>query len=311
MALDPRLQPFVDAASSQPPPAAELTVEERRSLAHEGIMQTMLLLCPPCPPVASTQDHRVPVEGGEIVVRVYTPEGAGPFPLHVYLHGGGFWIGKVDQFDGECCACAVGAGCVVASVDYRLAPEHRFPTAPEDCWSALCWLVEHAAELGVDTSRISVGGASAGGCLAAVLTLMARDRGGPSLTRQVLEIPVTDLTMSQPSIVENGAGYMLTRDAITQYVGYYLTDPADATNPYASPLLAEDLTGLPPALIMTAECDPLRDEGEAYARRLEDAGVPVTLKRWDGQLHGSQNFAAIIPEEAAEYRAMIVAFLRS
>ncbi|MHB8463348.1 MAG: alpha/beta hydrolase [Acidimicrobiales bacterium] len=206
---------------------------------------------------------------------------------------------------------ATGAGCIVASVEYRLAPDHPFPTEPEDCYRALYWLVEHADTLGIDPTRISVGGASSGGNLAAVVALMARDRGGPPLVAQILEVPVIDLTLSQPSIEENGDGYLLTRAAIEQSYRYYLTDPADATNPYASPIFAHDLAGLPPALIMTCEFDPLRDEGEAYARRLADAGVPTTLRRWDGQIHGSHVLDKLLPAEATQARQMIIAALRA
>jgi acetyl esterase len=252
----------------------------------------------------------VPVDGGEIAVRVYEPGGDGPFPCHVYFHGGGFWLGNLEMSDASCRATAVDAGCVVASVDYRLAPEATFPVPAEDCFTALRWVVDHAAELHVDAGRVSVGGASAGGNLAAVVALMARDRGGPDLVLQVLEIPVTDLTMSQESVRSNGVGYLLTTTSIEQYTSYYLADPADATNPYASPLLAPDLTNLPPAVVMTAELDPLRDEGEAYARRLAEAGVPVEATRWDGQFHGSQTMGKLIPDEVAAYHAAIVAALR-
>jgi acetyl esterase len=144
-----------------------------------------------------------------------------------------------------------------------------------------------------------------------VVALMARDRGGPQLVFQVLEIPVIDLTMSYPSVVENGEGYLLTRVAMEQYVGYYLRDAADARNPYASPIFAEDFSGLPPALVMTAECDPLRDEGEAYAQRLQAAGVPTTLVRWDGQIHGSQHMSKILPAEAKSYEDMVSAALQA
>jgi acetyl esterase len=171
------------------------------------------------------------------------------------------------------------------------------------------WTAEHAAELNVDASRISVGGASAGGCITAVVALMARDRHGPPLVLQVLDIPVTDITMSCASVHENGEGYLLTRGAIEQYCDYYLADPADAKNPYASPLLAEDLSGLPPAVVMTAEYDPLRDEGEQYAQRLADAGVPVTAKRWDGHIHGSVTMTAIVPSSKV-WRDEVIAEMR-
>src|SRR5207253_308870 len=247
MPVDPALQPMLDAVNAAPPRAEDLPVADARAQAEAMMDQSFLALGDEGPDVASTVDHRVKVEGGDITVRVYTPHGAAPFPAHLYIHGGGFWMGAVEQFDSGCRHTAEGAGCVVASVDYRLAPEHAFPTAPEDCYAALLWLVAHAAELGVDTTRISVGGGSAGGNLAAVVALMARDRGGPPLVFQVLEIPVTDMTMSHPSVDENGEGYILTKDAMVQCVGYYLRTPADAKNPYASPLFADDLSGLPPA----------------------------------------------------------------
>jgi acetyl esterase len=310
MPLHPSLQPIVDASAAMPAAPDGSSVVDLRAFAHQAMEQMFAMLSDVGPELDSVVDHRVPVDGGEITVRVYRPEGGGPFPAHLYCHGGGFWLGSLDMFDATCRWVAGLADCVVASVDYRLAPESKFPAPAEDCYTALRWLVENAAALRVDPERVSVGGASAGGNLAAVAALMARDRDGPTIVCQVLEIPVTDLTMSTPSIEENGVGLVLTKTAIEQYVGFYLADPADATHPYASPLHAPDLSGLPPALVMTAEFDPLRDEGEAYARRLQDAGVPVTLRRWDGQFHGSQQMAALIPAEAKEYREMVAAALR-
>ena len=274
------------------------------------MMQTSFLaLSEPGPDVASVEDRVVAVDGGEIAVRVYTPAGDGPFPAHVYFHGGGFWLGDLDFSDGTCRELCDGAECVVVSVDYRLAPERTYPTAPEDAYAALLWTVDHGRELNIDVARVSVGGASAGGNIAAVVALMARDRSGPSLVVQILEIPVTDLTMSQPSIVENGEGFLLTRAAMEAYRGFYLADLAHATEPYASPLLADDLSDLPPAVVMTSEMDPLRDEGEAYAARLRDAGVPVTAKRWAGQVHGSSSMTAILPSARA-FRSEVINALR-
>ena len=309
MPLDPRLQPVLDGMALAPPPGVELPVTELRARAHAGMETSFLALGDEGPAVAETRDHVVDVDGGQITVRTYRPDRPGPLPVHVYFHGGGFWLGTVSHFDSGCRATAVDAGCIVASVDYRLAPEYRYPTAAEDCYAATCWVVEHAAELGADPGRVSVGGGSAGGNLAAVIPLMARDRGGPAIVFQVLEIPVTDLTMSHPSITEN-SGYLLTKEGMEQYRAYYLPDKSRAKEPYASPLFAPDLSSLPPALVMTAEFDPLRDEGEAYARRLEEAGVPVTLRRWEGQFHGSQNMSKLIPDEAREYRAMVASALR-
>jgi acetyl esterase len=311
MPVLPGLQVILDAVNASPPQVEGLSVAEARDVAHASMAMSFGATQADGPPMEDVHDHQVAVDGGEITVRVYRPEGDGPFPCHVYFHGGGFWLGNLDMSDASCRATAVDAGCVVASVDYRLAPEAKFPVPAEDCFTALTWVVDHAADLGVDTSRLSVGGGSAGGNLAAVVSLMARDRGGPSIILQVLEIPVTDLTMSQESVRSNGVGFLLTTRSIEQYTSYYLADPADATNPYASPLLADDLSGLPPAVVMTAELDPLRDEGEAYARRLAEAGVPVQATRWDGQFHGSQMMAKLIPEESAAYHAAVVATLRT
>lgn len=238
-------------------------------------------------PVAEQTDHPVGVEGGVIRVRIYRPFGTAPFPLHVFIHGGGWCTGTLSQRDNRCRDLAAGAGCVVASVEYRLAPENRYPTAPEDCYRALCWLVEQAARLGVDPDRVSVGGESAGGNLAAVVCLMSRDRGGPPILFQLLDVPATDLTMSQPSVSRLGNGYLLTRQDMDRYVDAYLPDRSLATDPYASPLHATDLTGLPSAMVTTCEYDPLRDEGEAYAHRLAAAGVEVDHHMLAGHIHPS------------------------
>ncbi|MEX0665670.1 MAG: alpha/beta hydrolase [Acidimicrobiia bacterium] len=310
MPVDPALVPVLDAARETPARDPNVTVQEQRDNAHGFMQQSFMALGEPGPDVGKVSDVRVSVDGGEITVRVYTPPGAGPFPAHIYFHGGAFWLGELDHFDVPCRELCAGAGCIVVSVDYRLAPEHRFPVPPEDCYAALLWTVEHAYELGIDPSRVSIGGGSAGGNLTAVVALMARDRGGPLLVLQVLDIPVTDLTMSCASITENGEGYMLTRGAIEQYCDYYLADPADATNPYASPMLADDLSNLPPAVVMTAEFDPLRDEGERYADRLAAAGVPVQFKRWDGHVHGSSSMTALVPS-ARDWRNEIIRALRA
>jgi acetyl esterase len=310
MPLLPALQTVIDAIADSPGPAPDASPAEARASAHAMMDMSFTALAAEHPPAATEVDHQVPVAGGEITVRVYTPDLPPPLPCHLYIHGGGFWLGTLDQSDVNCRGIANDVGCVVVSVDYRLAPENKFPTAPEDCYAALCWVVDRAYELGIDASRISVGGGSAGGNLSAVVALMARDRGGPALVQQVLEIPVTDLTMSQPSIETNGTGYMLTREGMEQYRDYYLADPTDATHPYASPLIASDLTSLPPALVMTMEFDPLRDEGEAYAARLAEAGVEVDAMCWEGQFHGSISMAKLVPDEAAAYHQEVVNALR-
>ena len=308
MPVDPALVPMLEAAATAPKPDPSVPVAERRA-AMDEMADEFLDLAEPGPDVADVRDRVVPVDGGEVTVRVYTPDGSGPFPAHVYLHGGGFWMGTIDECDTRCRELCAGAQCVVISVDYRLAPEHKYPVAAEDCYAALCWTVDHAAELHIDANRVSVGGESAGGNLSAVVALMAHDRSGPQIIFQVLEIPALDLTMSSPSIAENGEGYFLTLESLEECYDLYLSDPAQAKEPYASPLFAEDLSGLPPALVTTAEFDPLRDEGEAYAARLADAGVAVMQRRFDGHVHFSGTFTNLVPS-ARDWRALTIAQLR-
>lgn len=254
-------------------------------------------------------EHEVHVEEGTIAVRIYRPSGKGPFPAHLYIHGGAFCFGSLDSCDGPCREICCGAAAVVVSVDYRLAPEHRFPTAPEDCYAVLQWLFDNAGALSVDRSRISIGGESAGGGLAISVSLMARDRGGPPLVLQHLGIPFVDLSVTQPSTDNFSEGYMLLKDSLLECVGHYLRKEEDVYHPYASPLFADDLSALPPALIMTMEFDPLRDEGEALARRLIEAGVPTVHRRWLGHIHGSALFTRLLPS-ARLYREYLISSLQ-
>lgn len=237
--------------------------------------------------VARVDDRLVPGPDEDIPVRVYTPSAAvgAAHGVLVWLHGGGWVIGDLDTADATCRALANRGGCVVVSVDYRLAPEYLAPVALEDCLTALAWTVENFELLGVDASKVAIGGDSAGGNLAALVCQRVRDEFGPDIDFQLLVYPVTDLTLSHPSIVENAEGYMLTKASMEWFVGHYLGD-ADPSDPAVSPLLAKHMTGLPPALVITAEFDPLRDEGEAYAARLREAGVPTELIRYEGQIHG-------------------------
>lgn len=243
--------------------------------------------------VASTTDHLVAVDGGEIRVRIFSPGGGDPRPAFMHVHGGGFVLGTIDSLvnDAKCAHICRETGCVVATVEYRLAPERRFPTAAEDCYAALQFVADNADMLGVDAERIAVGGESAGGNLAAAVALMARDRGGPQIALQLLEVPVVDVSPNalamQLSAAEFATGFGLDRSVMDRFARDYLGDEHDGSDPYASPLLAADLAGLPPAHVMTAEYDILRDGAEAYAARLEQAGVPVTLMRAPGQTHGS------------------------
>jgi acetyl esterase len=246
--------------------------------------------------VDKVENRTIPGPDGPIPVRIYTPTGSGPHPLLVFFHGGGFVICSLDSHDGLCRALANEAACVVMSVDYRLAPEAKFPAAPEDCYAATCWAVAHAGEIGADPARVAIGGDSAGGNLTAVTALMARDRGGPALACQLLIYPVTDYAFDTGSYTENAEGYMLTRAAMRWFWGHYLDSESDGTNPLASPLRATDLSDLPPAFVITAEFDPLRDEGEAYAARLREAGVSVELVRHDGMFHGFVSMFAILDQ---------------
>ena len=195
-------------------------------------------------------------------------------------------VGSLDISDGTSRHLCVGADCVVISVDYRLAPEAKFPGAAEDCYAATKWVVENASSINVDPHGIAVGGDSAGGNLAAVVSLMARERGGPPLAFQLMVYPVTDRDFRTDSYQRNAEGYLLTRESMVWYWDQYLGEASDAVNPYAAPMQAKDLKGLPPALVITAEFDPLRDEGEAYAKRLEAAGVRTSCTRYDGMIHG-------------------------
>lgn len=233
----------------------------------------------------SVRNEAIPVTGGAVPVRIYTPEGAPrPMPMVVYYHGGGFVLGSLETHDGECRALALGAGAIVISVDYRLAPEHRFPTAIEDGIAAFTWAAAQAAALGGDPRRMAVAGDSAGGNIAAVVARETRGHATAPIL-QVLVYPALDLTRKGASHALFRDGFLLTKAAIEWFLDNYMggADPAVVR---ASPLLAEDLEGLPPAVILTAGFDPLRDEGEAYAKKLADAGLSVTHRRFDGLVHG-------------------------
>jgi acetyl esterase len=241
----------------------------------------------PAPDVGAVTERSVEGPGGDLRLRIYRPAGQGPFPLLAFFHGSGFVLCSLDTHDGMCRHLCAGAGCVVVSVDYRLAAEHKYPAGLDDCVFATRWIAEHAAELEGDADRLAVAGDSAGGNLAAAAALCIRDLAGPRLIGQLLIYPVTDYhTPGTPSYDENADGYGLTRDTMVWFWDHYLTDPSEAANPYVSPLRAHDLANLPPALVVTAEYDPLRDEGEYYAEKLRAAGTPTITSRWDGMNHG-------------------------
>ena len=282
MPLHPQAQAFVDAINAlHRPSISELSVE----VAREGLKG---LLPPSDEAVAAIDDFEIPGGDGQPVrARAYTPRDAraGPLPLVIFLHGGGWVTGDLDSHDATCRALANASGCKVVALDYRLAPEHKFPAGLHDCHAALEWLAAHAGELGIDARRIAIGGDSAGGNLAAAVALMARDRGGPPLAFQLLVYPVTHHAFDTLSYATYGDGHLLTEEGMRWNWDHYLASAADGLDPLASPLLAPDLRGLPRALVIVAECDPLCDESEAYARRLADAGVEVECRRYDGMLH--------------------------
>ena len=290
MPLDPQAKAVLDQfASMGGPQFHEMSVAQAREL-----ILGMVALAGEPESVARIENRTVPGPAGEIPVRIYTPVGTAPFPVLVYFHGGGWVIGNLDTHDGICRSLANRVGCLVVSVDYRLAPEHPFPAAPEDCYAATRWLAEHAGSLGGDKGRIAVGGDSAGGNLAAVVALMARDRGGPKLAFQLLVYPATDTDFETRSYRENSEGYFLTRADMVWFWNHYAPRDEDRRNPYAAPLRAASLRGLPPALVITAEFDPLCDDGNAYAARLREDGVPVRLSQQDGLIHGFFQMGAVI-----------------
>lgn len=238
------------------------------------------------PDLASIEDRVIPgPDGSELPIRIYIPHGNGPFGMCLYFHGGGWVLNNMDTHDELVRRLAATSGCVFVNVDYRLAPEHKFPAAIEDAYAALAWTHQNAASIKGDPHRIAVSGDSAGGNLAAVLCHVTRDRQGPPIAYQALIYPITDCDFERPSYRQNAEGYFLTRREMLWFWEQYVTSSEQMRHPYASPLLAESLRGLPPASILIAEYDPLCDEGEAYATALQAAGVPVELLRYDGMIH--------------------------
>jgi acetyl esterase len=294
MPVDPQIQLFIDARASLPPLHTLSVADARIQMAARAIPGLRI------PEVASVVNRDMQGPGGSLPLRIYTPEGKGPFPIMVFFHGSGFVVCDLDTHDAMCRNLCVGTGSVVVSVDYRLAPENKFPAAPDDCLAATRWAVDNAGMLNGDTSRVIVAGDSAGGNLAAVTALRARDEGGPALAGQLLIYPVTDYhTPGTPSYEENAEGYGLGRAGMEWFWDHYLADPSHAAHPHASPLRANNLAGLPPAYVATAEYDPLRDEGEYYGIALQAAGVPTRIKRWDGVNHGFFFFVGIVDTSGA------------
>lgn len=282
MGLHPKARELIDLlVVPGVPQLHELPIEIARQA-----MASMAAMVPQGPTVARVEDRTVESTAGPVPVRIYWPSERGMRPAILMFHGGGWALGDLATQDVPSRAVANASQCVVVSVDYRLAPEHKFPAAAEDCYAVTCWVAEHAAELGVDATRLAVAGDSAGGNLAAAVALMARDRGGPTLALQWLIYPALDSTCDAPSQHENAEGLLLSRAAMQWFWGMYLSAEGDHHNPYACPPTSADLRGLPPALVQTAEFDPLRDEGERYAAQLRAAGVEVEHTRYDGMIHG-------------------------
>jgi acetyl esterase len=293
MPIDPiaagLLQQMAEAGA---PPLNELSPAEAR-LSAEGF----LALAGEKDEVDSAVEMTFPGPGGNVAVTVYTPKGApaGPLGCLVYYHGGGWVLGDREGVDPTLRKLANAAKCKVVSVEYRLAPEHKFPAPLDDCYAALQWVAANGKSIGVDPNRLAVGGDSAGGNLAAAVAIRARDEKGPAIKLQLLVYPVTNHDYSTASYAENGKDYLLTQDMMEWFWNHYLSKASDGKNPLVSPLLLKDLAGLPSAVVYTGEFDPLRDEGEAYGARLKAAGVPTYRKRFDGQIHAFWQMGGVFP----------------
>jgi acetyl esterase/lipase len=281
MPLDPQAQAYLDQMKQMNIDYGTLTPAYGRQM-----ISGMLAARPAGEPVAHVEDRTIHGPALQIPIRIYTPEGSGPLPVLVYLHTGAWILGGLDLQDPLCRRITNLAGCIVVAVDYRLAPEYPFPAAVEDSFAATQWVVAHATEFGGDPARIAIGGDSAGGNMATVVALMARDQGGPNLVFQLMLFPATDFRLNTPSLEEFAEDYnSVSKGEMIWIIKHYLPNAADITHPLASPLLAPDLSGLPPAFIMTAEYDGLRDDGELYGKRLQEVGVPVRVSRYDGMIH--------------------------
>ncbi|MFU8817225.1 MAG: alpha/beta hydrolase [Pseudomonadales bacterium] len=279
MPIAPEYQAMLtEMAAQQGPALTDLAPPEARA------MYRLMRPVNPDIEVGNIEERGIAGPAGDIPLRIYTPVGEGPFPVLVNLHGGGWVIGDLDTADAACRDICRTTPCIVVSVDYRLAPEHPFPAAVDDSLAATQWVAEHMAEIG-GNGRLAIGGESAGGNLATVVCQLARDHGGPDIHFQLLLYPVTDCDMERVSYQENGQGYLLEVETMRWFWAHYCPDPADRQKPTASPLRAGQLAGLPPALVVTAEFDPLRDEGEAYAAAIRAAGGEAEAIRFDGMLH--------------------------
>lgn len=298
MPLHPMLQTMADNAGSGDrsarlsdgtPEAARQGYDMMKAIGGTG------------PDLASVEDRTIPGPAGDLPIRVYTPAGDGPFPVIAFYHGGGWTIGSLESHDPLCRQLAGLTPAIVVATAYRLAPEAPFPAAVDDAWAALRWIEANAVSLNGDPSRIAVAGDSAGGNLSAVTAIKARDEGGPALAFQLLLYPSVDARLGYPSHEENAEGFILSKDAMEWFFGHYVgdRDQADLDDWRLSPIVHKDLAGLPAALVITAECDPLRDEGEAYATRLVEFGVAAKTHRYEGMCHAFMQLAQLVPDGKA------------
>ena len=296
--VHPQVQAFLRQVAEAGLPAIQDLTPDGARAQFESAMKARLESFPP-PPVAAVEDRTIPGPAGAIPVRVYRDsDTAAVRPVLAFFHGGGHVIGSLDTHDTMTRSLCLESGCVVVSVDYRMGPENRFPAAIDDCFAAVRWLADHGHEIGADPERIAVGGDSAGGNLAAVTALLARDEGGPPLRHQLLVYPVADYRCASASYERYARGYGLEAESMRWFQRHYLGGPDGAGDWRASPLLAADHAGLPPALVITAECDVLRDEGVAYAERLAASGTPCEHVPFAGLIHGFFGLLGIV--DAAE-----------
>jgi acetyl esterase len=307
MPVDPQCQFLLDQMAASDTKMTELDPPAARAVGDAGL--TMVADLAPPVDLASVTDTTFPGPAGDVPIRVYRPHGDGPLPGVVFFHGGGFVVGSIATHDPICRLLAAEAGAVVVSVGYRLAPEDPFPAGVEDCIAATGWVADNAASLDIDASRLVVCGDSAGGNLAAVVAQHARAHG-PALAFQALMYPAVDADRAHyPSVTENAEGYLLEAETMAWFQQHYVAAGAevDPHDPRISPLRAGSLAGVAPAYVVTAQFDPLRDEGEAYASALEAAGVPVAMVRYDGMIHGFWNFIGLVDAAAAATVAMAAA----
>jgi acetyl esterase len=302
--LDPQAKAYLEIFN-QLPALHKMEAQAVRNLFAEAPPVEVELA-----PLSKIEDRRIPVRGSEdIIIRIYTPEGEGPFPIFVYYHGGGWVIGDLETSDASCRMIANRARCIVVSVDYRLAPEYKYPVPVEDSYAALKWVKENADSVNGSAYSIIVGGDSAGGNLAAVVSLLSKDQNGPDIAGQVLIYPVTDLGYDTKSYLEFEKGFGLDRDLMIWFGDYYIRNDSDKKDKYVAPLLADDLSNLPPALVITAEFDVLRDEGIAYDKRLREAGIKVESVLEEGLVHGYFTNMAVFPERIKGTISKIAQFI--